>query len=270
MFARRSALKAPRWEDLAFFGRVPTRSALGIGSGPPHRLRGQGRRRKKRIAGCVCVCVSRVPSLGPHLSSFRSKLRAGRGRSPESTSRTETIQALPPPDAAKAGGVDVERWCEEVLEDWRKLEQAPEDCKSDPDLVVEATRLSAGEALRFALGFSVCGVRYVAQSAFRSEGRVFGSQADSCPSGANSVDVSSAEIWAKAVDLGPNLGKFGRAPADIGPVRPRVYQKCEPMSADRGPTSTMFGHMWFGSAQVWPNLGRTRPNVGAETGQIEP
>jgi len=45
---------------------------------------------------------------------------------------------------------DAARWCEIVLADWRQLEHAPAECKGDPELVCEATRLSAGEALRFA------------------------------------------------------------------------------------------------------------------------
>lgn len=63
----------------------------------------------------------------------------------------EEVGHTMPVAAADARDEDnVERWCEVVLEDWKRLEHAPQECRSDPELVIEATRLSAGEALRFA------------------------------------------------------------------------------------------------------------------------
>merc|ERR1719422_1154175 len=67
----------------------------------------------------------------------------GVGEAPGTSTRERSRS--PPP-----GTDSVERWCNRVLEDWKRLEHAPPECRSDPELVCEATRLSAGEALRFA------------------------------------------------------------------------------------------------------------------------
>lgn len=88
--------------------------------------------------------------------------------SPRKRQRSEAADAAASAPAV-AGGCegdgDAERWFEQVLADWTALEQAPEECRSDPELVVEALRLSAGEAMRFAAPLLRSSYEFVATAA---------------------------------------------------------------------------------------------------------
>lgn len=59
-------------------------------------------------------------------------------------------QAFPAEDAVQLTLVKVDKWIEEVANDWRRIRKAPVDMKNDPEVILEAIDRSAGEALKYA------------------------------------------------------------------------------------------------------------------------